>query len=148
MLNIVGRKKIWFTISGILVGAAVLSIVFFGFKESAEFKGGTLWEFSIPTANVAQGDVQTFFASNLGVQDAQLSSEGTGQPTFIATFGVVTEAQHQQFLTSLKTQWPTFQELSFQSIGPSVGASLKKDALIALALVIVGISLYIAYAFF
>jgi preprotein translocase subunit SecF len=156
MLNIVGHKKIWFTVSGILVGAAILAIVFFGFRESAEFRGGTLWEFSVPSVNatgqtasvppVSQGDIQAFFASNLGIQDAQVSSEGTGQ-TFIATFGVVTEAQHQQFLASLKIQWPTFQELSFQSIGPSVGASLKKNALIALALVIVGISLYIAYAF-
>ena len=147
MLNIVGNKKIWFTISTLLVGAAVLAIIFFGFKESAEFKGGTLWEFSVPSASVSQADVQAFFASSLNVQDAQVESEGTGQSAFIARFGVVTEAQHQQFLTSLKGNWPTFQELSFQSIGPSVGASLKKNALIALALVILGISLYIAYAF-
>jgi preprotein translocase subunit SecF len=146
MLNIVGHKKIWFIISGILVGAAVLSVIFFGFKESPEFKGGTLWEFSVPATSISQGDVQTFFSSNLGVQDAHVSFDPASK-SFLATFDVITEAQHQQFLTSLKGQWPTLQELSFQSIGPSVGASLKKNALIALALVIVGISLYIAYAF-
>ena len=40
-----------------------------------------------------------------------------------------------------------FEELSFESIGPSVGAELKKNALIAVVFVLVGISLYIAFAF-
>ena len=146
MLNIVGNKKIWFTISGVFVGAAVIAMIVFGFKESAEFKGGTLWEFSIPSASVSQTDVQNFFATKLGMSNAQVSFDSTNQ-SYLVNFDVIDEATHQTDLTALKAQWPTFQELSFQSIGPSVGASLKKNALIALALVIVGISLYIAYAF-
>ena len=47
MLNIVGHKKIWFTISIILVGIAVIAIAIYGFQESAELKGGTLWEFKV-----------------------------------------------------------------------------------------------------
>jgi preprotein translocase subunit SecF len=146
MLNIVGHKKIWFTLSSILVGVAVVSMIVFGFKESAEFKGGTLWEFSIPASNASLSDVQSFFATNLGISDAQISYDATNQ-SYLATLDVLDEATHQQDLSALTKQWPSFQELSFESIGPSVGASVKKDALIALALVIVGISLYIAYAF-
>ena len=146
MLNIVGHKKIWFTISAILVGVAVIAMILFGFKESAEFKGGTLWEFTIPSSNASLSDVQNFFANNLGVTSAQVSFDATNQ-SYLATFDVIDEATHQKDLTAFTQQWPSFQELSFESIGPSVGASLKKNALIALALVIVGISLYIAYAF-
>ena len=146
MLNIVGNKKIWFTISSILVGAALLSVIFFGFKQSAEFKGGTLWEFAVPSSNASLADVQGFISNNLGVSNAQVSTNGANQ-SFLARFDTVDEATHQKYLSLMKTQWPTFQELSFASIGPSVGASLRRNALIALALVIVGISLYIAYAF-
>jgi preprotein translocase subunit SecF len=38
-------------------------------------------------------------------------------------------------------------ELSFQSIGPSVGAELKKNAILAVVFVLLGISIYIAFAF-
>src|SRR6185369_17009072 len=57
------------------------------------------------------------------------------------------EASHQKLVAAMKAKYPGFQELSFQSIGPSVGATLRNKAFIALLLVVVGISLYIAYAF-
>jgi preprotein translocase subunit SecF len=154
MLNITGHKNIWFTISGIFVGLAVVAIAIFGFKESAEFKGGTLWEFSTAGdstgltagANVTLADAQNFFAQNLHVENAQISLDPASHD-FLARLDVIDEATHQKFLNIAKNQWPSFRELSFQSIGPSVGASLRKNAIIAIILVIIGISLYIAYAF-
>lgn len=147
MLNIIGKKGIWFTISGILVGLAVLAIIVFGFKQSAEFAGGSLWEFSIPGAqSPSLQDVQTFFANTLKTDDAQITFDSTND-SFLASFNSIDEPTHQQWLTLATNKWPTFTELSFDSIGPTVGASLKKDAIIAMILVIIGISLYIAYAF-
>ncbi len=54
MFNIVGHKKIWFTLSIILVGIAVIAVAAFGFQQSAELKGGTLWEFKIPAQNLVR----------------------------------------------------------------------------------------------
>jgi preprotein translocase subunit SecF len=146
MYNIVGHKKIWFTISGVLVAAAVLSMLVFGFKQSAEFKGGTLWEFSAVADQPSLPAMQTFFASDLGLSNAQVSFDSQ-HDIFIARFDVTDEATHQQFLKKLQAQWPSFTELSFQSIGPSVGAAVRNNAIIAILLVLVGISLYIAFAF-
>lgn len=146
MLNITGRRKIWFTISTILVGVAIISIAVFRFQESAEFKGGALWEFSAVADQPQLPDVQGFFVNNLKIADAQVSYD-TQHQVFLARFGTIEESAHQQDLSALKTKWPSFVELSFQSISPSVGASLRTNALIALVLVIIGISLYIAYAF-
>src|SRR5581483_7111038 len=111
MLNIVGRKSIWFTLSGILVGLAVVSIAVFGFHESAEFKGGTLWQFSIPNVNASLPDVQAFFTQNLGFQNAQISFDPTNS-SYLARLDVLDEATHQKDLAVLKSQWPTIQELS------------------------------------
>lgn len=146
MINIVGRKKIWFTISGILLVIALAAIVGYGFNESAELKGGSQWQFEIPAAQPTLGQVQDFFANNLKMPDAQISFDSTDD-SFLATFNNVDESTHQALLTQMKTQWPSFEELSFSSIGPSVGASLKKNSIIAMILVLVGISLYIAFAF-
>ncbi len=146
MLNIVGNRKIWFIISGVLVGAAIVAVAIFGFKLSAEFKGGTLWEFSLPGANASLGDVQQFFSSNLHLTNADISINGNDS-SFMARFDSIDEPTHQADIAALTAQWPSFTESSFQSIGPSVGAALEKNVVIAIILVLVGISLYIAFAF-
>jgi preprotein translocase subunit SecF len=146
MRNIVGHKNIWFTLSGILVGLAVLAIAVYGFKQSAEFLGGSLWEFKIPSNQPALSDVQNFFANDLKIDGAEITYDTTNQ-SFLARFNIIDESSHQKFLSVAQSKWPSFAELSFSSIGPSVGASLKRNALIAIGLVIVGISLYIAFAF-
>jgi len=146
MLNIVGRKKIWFTLSGVLVGLALLAIAVYGFKQSAEFLGGSLWEFKIPASQPSLSDMQDFFANDLKINGAEITLDTTNQ-SFIARFNIVDEAAHERYLGMLQSKWPSFTELSFSSIGPTVGASLKKNALIAIGLVLVGISLYIAFAF-
>ena len=145
MHNIVGKKKIWFTLSGILVGIAIIAVVGFGFKQSAEFTGGTLWEFSALADHPALPVVQDEF-SKLNVAGATITYDAQHQ-TFIARLNLIDEPAHQDLLGKLKTQWPSFTELSFQSIGPSVGAALLKNAIIAILMVLVGISLYIAFAF-
>ncbi len=146
MLNIVGHKKIWFTISIILVGIALVAIAMFGFQESAELKGGTLWEIKIPGQTLSAADVQTFFQNDLHVPDAQVTVDN-GDQSFLVVFGLVNETVHQQYMSELTAQWPSFQELSFQSISSSVGANLRNASIIGIILVLIGISLYIAFAF-
>jgi len=145
-MNIIGRKNIWFTISGILVGAALIAIALYGFQQSAEFVGGSMWEFKVPQNAPSLQTVQDFFANTLKVPDATITVDTTNQ-SFLARFNTIDEPTHTQYLNLAKSQWPSFTELSFSSIGPSVGANLKKNALIAIGLVIIGISLYVAYAF-
>jgi preprotein translocase subunit SecF len=146
MLNIVGHKKIWFAISIILVGASIIAIATFGFKESAELKGGTLWEFSITGQNVSVSDIQNEFTNVLKVPDAEVNVDN-GNQSFLVRFDSITEATHQQYISALTSQYPSFKELSFDSISPSVGTNLRNNSIIAIILVLIGISLYIAYAF-
>src|SRR5579864_5408510 len=135
MLNIVGRKTIWFTLSGILVGLAIAAIAVYGFHQSAEFLGGSLWEFKIPANESTLADVQNFFTNTLKIEGATVTYDTTNQ-SFLARFNIIDEATHEQYLKQAQNQWPSFTELSFSSIGPSVGASLKNNAMIAIGLVL------------
>ena len=143
MLNIIGHRKIFLAISAILVGAAVVAMILFGFREGIDFKGGTLWSFRIGGASDAAG-VRDLLSSTVKNADVSVSVDANG--AFLARLPNLGEGEHQSALAAMQAKYPNFQELSFQSIGPSVGASLRSKALLALLLVLVGISLYIAFA--
>ena len=104
MLNIVGHKKIWFTISGTLIVLAILAIVFYGFKQSAEFKGGTLLEFSAIADHPSSSDIQNIFTNNLNIKDAQVTLDNSTQ-TFIIRFDSVDEATHQKIDNQIKSAY-------------------------------------------
>lgn len=143
-VNVVGQRKVYLSISGILVGAAVLAIIFFGFREGIDFTGGTLWQFKAPNASIEV--VSKSFAEDLKIGDAKLTLDETSG-TFFARLKDVTEAQHQDYVKTLSTKYSGFEEQSFSSIGPSVGADLRQKSILALIFVLLGISLYIAFAF-
>ncbi|HVM76542.1 MAG TPA: protein translocase subunit SecF [Candidatus Paceibacterota bacterium] len=145
-MNIVGKRKLWFAFSAVLVGLAIIAIATYGFKLSAEFKGGSLWEFKIPINQPSLADVQGAFSNTLHIDGAQITYDSTNQE-FLARFDTVSETSHQQYLKILENTWSSFQELNFESISPSIGAGLLNNAIIAMILVLVGISIYIAFAF-
>ena len=156
MLNIIGRKNIFLAVSAVLIGIALVAMVIFGFRQGIDFAGGTLWQFSIASNTPSVDDLKSFFSaqggsasggkSNLDASDAIVTyDEANG--SFMARLPDVSEPDHQKLSSLLKTSHPSFEEAGFQSIGPSVGNELRKNAIIAMILVILGISLYVAFAF-
>lgn len=144
-LNIIGHRKIFLTISGILVAAAVVLIIAIGFRPGIDFTGGTLWQFRIsPSPSVSE--MQSFFANKLGISETIVNFDSASQ-VFLVRFPIISENDHQQYISQLTSQYPSFKEDSFQSVGPSVSDQLRQNALISILLVLIGISLYVAFAF-
>src|SRR3989338_2263753 len=145
MLNIIGNKKIYFTVSVLLIGAALYAITFYGLKQGIDFKGGTLWEVAIPQ----EKPVAAALADKLGIisslEDIRINEDAQGN--FFLRLPAISETKHQTYLAELAKEFPSFQERSFSSIGPSVGAELRRKALLAIVLVLIGLSLYISYTF-
>ena len=57
-IDIVGKRKIWFGVAGLLVLVAILGFALNGFKLGIEFEGGN--QFRLPASNGATIDtVQT-----------------------------------------------------------------------------------------
>lgn len=144
MLNIIGHRRIFLTISAILVIGSALAIGVYRFNEGIDFKGGTLWSFKVD-GNPDTAEVGRILAETIDNSDVRLSVDSDG--ALLARLPDMSEDQHQKITVAIQGKYQGFQELSFQSIGPSVGASLRNKALIALVLVLVAISLYIAFAF-
>lgn len=146
MLNIIGRKNIFLGISAVVVGVAIAAVATFGFRQGIDFVGGTLWQFSIVKDTPPAGDLESFFESNLGAANVIVTYDAANK-SFMARLPGVSEPDHQKLSNLLKNKYSSFEEAGFQSIGPSVGSELRRNAITAMILVILGISLYVAYAF-
>ncbi len=146
MIDVVGKRKIWFTISGVLLGIAVLAIVVFGFRQGIDFAGGSLWRFKIIKDEPTPQILEQAFRVDAGISEGDLN-RGSQNGVFLVRLSTLNENDHQKILKILQNKFPSFQELSFESIGPSVGRELRRNAFIAVGLVLLGISLYIAFAF-
>ncbi len=143
-MNIIGHKKIFLTFSGILVLASILAIAIFGFRTGIDFKGGTLWQIKF-NQTVTESEIQNVFISDLKVKDATIYPSDNG--SYLIRLGNISEKDHQNFKNILSQKFNGLDELQYQSIGPTIGDELRHNAYWAIILVLLGISLYVAYAF-
>lgn len=146
-MNIIKHRKIFLSISGILVLASVIAIAVFGFRPGIDFVGGTMWQIRLATSDQGQAtsEIKKFFEIDLGVKNATVFPAENN--SFLIRLSHISESEHQNYLRTLKNKFGDIEELRFEGIGPTIGKELKQKAVWAIALVMLGISLYIAFAF-
>ena len=119
-----------------------------GLHLSVEFTGGTLMEVNYTqTADV--GKIRDTVAK-LGLSDVQVQSFGTSRDVMIrlpAQKGVSTAQQSDTVISALKAASPDVTLRRTEFVGPQVGEELAQDGLKALAMVVFGIMVYLAFRF-
>jgi len=146
MLNIIGKKNIFLSFSAILVLASILAIIFFGLKQGIDFLGGSLLKFSLKDIKADISELENIFKQNLGISDFKVVYDSQNNYYFVR-LPHINQNDYEKIVSELKNKYSSFEELSFQSIGPSVGQELRKKSLTAIVFVLLGISFYIAFAF-
>jgi len=144
MLNIIKYYKFWFIVSAILLVAGIASLVAFGLKPGIDFTGGALMQIKFGNSVPASADIQKVIA-DAGTQGAQIQSAGNN--TVNIRTSPIENDQHNKIIDALKAKFGDITEEQYTSIGPVIGKELRGDAAWQLALVSLGIVLYIAYAF-
>ena len=129
----------------------VLAVFFLfsrGLHLSVEFTGGTVMEVGYTQA-ADVGKVRSTIAG-LGFADVQVQTFGTARDVMIrlpAQKGVSTAQQSERVMTALKAQDAQVELRRTEFVGPQVGEELAQDGLKALAMVVVGIMIYLAFRF-
>ena len=129
----------------------VLAVFFLfsrGLHLSVEFTGGTVMEVGYTQA-ADVGKVRSTVAG-LGFADVQVQTFGTARDVMIrlpAQKGVSTAQQSDRVMAALKAQDAQVELRRTEFVGPQVGQELAQDGLKALAMVVVGIMIYLAFRF-
>lgn len=141
---IVNHRKIFYSISIILLAVSVFSILFFGLRPSIDFTGGSLLDVSFsggkPTAEEVGGVL-----NNLNFKDASVRSSGEG---FILRLKEISQDEKNSIIQGLSIEGK-YQpaEKTFSSIGPVLGKEALMKSWISIVLVLLAIVLFIAFAF-
>jgi preprotein translocase subunit SecF len=135
-------------ISLLTFAAAVYFLSTRGLHLSVEFTGGTVMEVGYTQA----ADVEKVrkAVASLGFADVQVQNFGTSREVLIrlpAQKGVSAAQQSDKVFAALKADDPGVTGRRTEFVGPQVGEELATDGLKALAMVVAGIMIYLAFRF-
>ena len=146
MISIVKSRKIWFLISGVMIGISIVSIIIWNLNFGIDFTGGSLMEISFKESLPKTDEVTKLLTDSGLVKNP--SVQLLGDKGMILRFTSVSEEDHQKILTALQDAYKeNISEDKFDSIGPTIGEELKQKTFWALILAAIGIILYIAWSF-
>lgn len=142
---VIRYKKLFISISAVLVALSLASIFIFGLRPGIDFKGGSSLELSYTGERPDIATLQNVF-TNSGFGDA--SVQPFGADGVLIKTRTLSDADRQTLVTTA-TVGGTYQveQKSFTTIGPSVGTEMKRKAIASIILVLLAIVFFVAYAF-
>jgi preprotein translocase subunit SecF len=152
--EVIGRRKLWYSISGLIVAIAIVSIVVRGFTFGIDFEGGT--KVSMPVAGqngtVGTQQVEDVFSKTLGKSPESVVIVGRGgSATVQIRSETLTNAETEQLRNALFDAFhpvgadgqASKQAISDSAVSASWGGQITKKALIALVVFLVLAAIYI-----
>ena len=107
MLNIVGKRKIFFAISSLLVLVSIIFIAIFGLKPGIDFTGGSLLEISFTSERPSISAVQDVFADNTYGNVLVQPTEETG---YLLKMRFISEEEHTVILNTLRDKFEVIKD--------------------------------------
>lgn len=144
MFNIIHRRRWWFLLSGLLLVPGIIALVLWGLKPGIDFTGGTRmvvsWQETRPDVT-ATGDALA------GLNYNNIAIQPTPDKGYAFKLPHIDNTARENILATLREKTGAVEEKSFEAIGPTIGRELRDKAYVATILVLLGIVLYIAWAF-
>ena len=145
-VNFVGKRRMWYTISTVIVLISLAALLIRGLDFSVEFTGGAVFTVQAPSASVSQ--VQKAVTDG-GVSGAIVQEVGSGSATkWQVQTQTLTNNQTTNVENSLARELGLTQaDISVTSVGASWGSQISSKAIQALIAFVIVITLYLSIAF-
>ncbi|HKN53769.1 MAG TPA: protein translocase subunit SecF [Amycolatopsis sp.] len=156
--DVIGARKRWYLFFGALVLVCIASMVFRGFNLGIEFKGGT--QIQLPAQGthgvITEDQAKQAFADALGRQAAAVQKVGTGNAT---TLQIRADTLNAAEVFNVKQKLAEelgpigsngksgAQAISDSAVSASWGGEISRQALIALAVFLVAVVIFLAIYF-
>jgi preprotein translocase subunit SecF len=139
------RRNVWFGISGVLVALSLVGLFWRGLNYSIDFEGGAQINFALNSDATTEQITATM--ADAGRPDAEVQIV-SGDQVSIRTESLAAEGSTDELVSALaKEAGITIDEVNVQDIGPTWGKEISRKAFTGLLMVLLAISLYIAFRF-
>ena len=146
--DFVGRQKLWYTISGVILLLSLVGLFGRGLNFTVDFKGGSVIQFPATSAS-SISQVQSAVSGTGDGQGAIVQHVGSGSSaTWQVQTGKLDYAQGQQVQSTLSKELGIPQsQISVNFVGASWGSQISQKALQALIAFLIVIVIYLSIAF-
>jgi preprotein translocase subunit SecF len=144
--DIVGRRRLWFAISGVVLLIGLGSLVTRGLHLGIDFEGGVVWE--VPAGDASIADARDT-VDQAGVSDATVTTLESDDGTELRIEAEPLSAEEGDRVTAALAELTgaSTDDVSFTSVGPSWGSEISEKAVRALVVFLVLVTFYIALRF-
>ncbi len=150
-IDFVGRKWLWYSISGLIVVLAVLGLYFKGLNFGIEFKGGVEYTVSLPASEVTQGNVDKIrtAVADTGIDGASSPIVNTSGESIRVQTEVLSNREALEVTNAIaeSVDVNASDDISAQDVGASWGSQVAKRALTGLIVFLILVVLFI-WAYF
>ena len=148
--DIIGRRKVWYAISSLLIIASLFFMVTRGFNMGIDFTGGTIMDLKFEKAvniNDIRGVLNEYNLSNSTIQLSGESSSSTeAQNVMIRTIDLE-EQERKDVMAALSDRLGDYQVLREEKVGATMGTELIMNAIYATIISWLLIIAYVSYRF-
>ncbi len=142
-VDIIGKRKIFYIISVLILVIGVGSLLFQGLNLGIDFVGGNTMTLQF-SQDVDIADLRASLSDN-GLEGSKIQLLDDG--SYVLKTVELDQAQQDALIANLEAQYGDITIVSSALVGPSIGAELKRNALIALSLAVVLMIAYITFRF-
>jgi len=141
--DIIGKRFLFFFISGVVILVGIISLATFGLPSGIEFSSGSI--LTVNFEGPVEHDEFQQEIIDLGYTDAIIQQ--TRESEFLIRTHELTDDEKAEIETNLSARFGQVSEAQFSSVSPMVAAETANNAVIAVAVAAVGILLYVTWAF-
>jgi preprotein translocase subunit SecF len=143
-MKIIQKRKIFYVVSGVLMLLSVIFLSVWKLNLGIDFSGGVLMELKFKEGAPVNEEVEKEFGkleiTNLSIQHSQ-------GDTIIVRYFSDSDDKNGEVISMIKEEFPNVVIERLEFISSVVSSELKKKAFYAIFLALIGITLYIAWAF-
>jgi SecD/SecF fusion protein len=152
--DFIGRKRLWFAISGVILAIGAISLVTTGLNRGIDFTGGSKLTFvtpkpvSVGAATSAVTGAGVLEPQVQGVTSTRASGQSSGYTQFQVESKFLSQATQTKLLTQLKTHFGQAAKITnSQDVSSSFGQSVLNSAYLAVVFSLIIIFIYVAFRF-
>jgi len=148
-VDFVGRRKIWFAISAVIIVIGLGSLAIRGFNLGIDFKGGSSWEVLAPNTSIAN---MTHAVQSAGLNNPSVAKLGSDTYQVTANLNSLSQTQLTAETTKVvdamaKVAHVSNNQVSTSNVGPTWGGQITNRALEALIIFFIAVVAYISIRF-